>query len=103
MKQDQQVRIFDLVQSNYLNFIRQLGLCAVKLYYKDKSAKCRFPVDGPALLGMPDKELLGIWKTMCDMIEGQQVDREFNSEAREPYNALSCKVNTDRESRSDNL
>ena len=40
--------------------IEQLGMCTVKSKHKDKSANCRFfvvPVEGTALLGMPDIEL----------------------------------------------
>ena len=45
--------------------IEQLGMCSVKLNYKDECVKCRFfavPGDGPVLLGMPDIELLSILK-----------------------------------------
>ena len=70
-----------------------------------KVARCRFYVvlgDSPAFLGMPDIELLGIMKIMCDVIEGQQADRMFDSQIIEPFSALSCKANTDIEGRSDN-
>ena len=39
---------------------------------------------------------------MCDVVEGQQADRKFNSQMMVPSIALSCKVHTDQESRSDN-
>ena len=45
--------------------IEQLSVCTVKLRHKDKVVRCKFfvlPRDGPVLLGMPDKELLGILK-----------------------------------------
>ena len=38
---------------------------------------------------------------MCDVVEGQQADRKFNSLTMELSSALSCKANTDWESRSD--
>ena len=47
--------------------IEQIGMCTVKLRHKGKIARCRLflvPGDGPVLLGMPDKEFLGILKTM---------------------------------------
>ena len=47
-------------------------------------------VDGPALLGIPDIKLLNILKIMCDVIEGQQADRKFKSQAIEPSSAPSC-------------
>ena len=86
--------------------IEQIGVCTVKLRYKDKITRYRFfvvPGDGPALLGMPEIELLGILKIMCDVIEGQQADRNFDSQTMEPSSGLSCKVNIDWESRSDNV
>ena len=48
--------------------IEQLGVCAVKFRHKIKFPKCRFPVvpgDGPALLGKPDIEVLGVLKITC--------------------------------------
>ena len=46
---------------NNLN-TNQLGVCAVNMRHKDKVARCRItvvPGDSPALLDMPDMELLG--------------------------------------------
>ena len=82
--------------------IEQLGVCIVKLRHKNKIAKCRsfvVPGDDPALLGMPDIEL-GIMKIMFDIIEDQQADKKFAFQTMEPSSTLSCKTNTDRESRS---
>ena len=45
-------------------------MCTVILRHKDKIAKCRLfvvPGDGPALLGIPDIELLGIVKITCEV------------------------------------
>ena len=42
-------------------------------------ARYRFfvvPGVGPALLGMPDIELLGILKIMCEVVQDQQTDRK---------------------------
>ena len=47
--------------------------------------------------------MLGILKIMCEVVEGQQADGKFNSKTVEPSIALSCKANTDQESRSDNV
>ena len=51
--------------------IEQLGMCTVKLRHKNKSAQCRFfvvPGDGPALIGMPDIELLSVLRITCNVI-----------------------------------
>ena len=45
--------------------IEQLGICTVKLQHKDNIVKYRFfavPGYGPALLGMLDREVIGIPK-----------------------------------------
>ena len=50
----------------------ELGAHSIKIRYKDKCTKCKFFVvlcDGPALLGMPDIELLGMLKIMCEVVE----------------------------------
>ena len=81
-------------------------MCTEKLRHKDQIARCRFLVvsgGGPALLEMPDIELLSILKIMCDVVEGQQADRKFDSQTMEPSSAPSCKANTDWERRSDNM
>ena len=91
---------------NQLNDIEQLGVCTVQLRHKEKIARCRIfvvPGDSPALLGMPDIELLVGLKIMCYVVEGQQVDRKFNSQTVEPSSALSCNKNTHQDSRSDNV
>ena len=43
--------------------MKQLGVYTVRLRHRDETAKCRFfivPGNGPALLGIPDIELLSI-------------------------------------------
>ena len=60
------------------------------------------PGDGPVLFGMYDIELLGIPQIMCDVIEGQQEDRKFDSQTMEPSNATNCKANTDIDRKSYN-
>ena len=85
--------------------IKQLGMCTVKLRHKNKIARCRFfvvPADSQTLLGMPDIELLQILKIMCEVVEGQQADKKFDSKTMELSSTVSCRVNTDWESRSDN-
>ena len=81
-------------------------MCTVKIRYKDKVASCRFfivPRDSPVLLGIPDIELLDILKVICDVTEGQQADRKFDSQTIESSSTLSNKVNTDIEGRSYNV
>ena len=53
---------------------------------------CVFAVlgDGPALLGMPDIELIGIIKIMSEVVEDQWVDRKFDSQTMAPASTLSC-------------
>ena len=60
------------------------------------------PRDGPALLGMPDIELLGILKIMSEEEEGQQAARKFNSQTIKQPSAPSCTANIDRKIRSNN-
>ena len=59
--------------------IEQLGVCTVKLRYKDEDVKCGFfvvPDDGPRLLGKPGIELLGILRIICEVMDGQQNARK---------------------------
>ena len=72
--------------------IEQLGVSLVKARHKDKVTRCRFfivPGDGPALLGMPDVKLVGILEIMCEVVEDQWVDREFNLQTIESASTLS--------------
>ena len=81
-------------------------MCTIKLEHKDKLVRCVFsvvPGGSPALLGMSHVEMLGILKMMCKLVEGQHVDKTFNSQTMKPSSDLSCKANTDWESRPDNL
>ena len=59
-------------------------------------------VYGPALLGMPDIELLGMLMIMCEVVGGQQIHWKFNSRAMKLSSTLSCKANKHLEIRSDN-
>ena len=52
---------------------------------------------------MPDIELLGILKIMCDVVEGQQADMKYNSQTIEPPITLSCKVKIVLEKKLDNV
>ena len=84
----------------------QLGVCVVKLRYKDKIVRYRFfavPGEGQALLGIPDIEFLGKLKMMCDVIESQEADRKCNSQTMEPSSTPCCKANTETKFRSDNV
>ena len=50
---------------------------------------------------MPDIELLGLLKVTCEVVEGQQADRKFNSQTIQLSNGRRCKANTDWEITSD--
>ena len=65
----------------------------VKLRQNDKVSKYRFfvvPGDGPALLGMPDTEVLGILKIICEIINGQYAGMKFNSKITQPTGILKA-------------
>ena len=65
--------------------IEQLGRCSVRIRHNNKCAKCRFfivPGDGPALLRMPDIELLGIIRVMCERIGNKANARKFDMQTR---------------------
>ena len=61
--------------------IKQLGVCTVRLRYKDKTEKYRFlvlPEDSPAWgTSMPDIQLSGILKIMFEVVTGQQAERKI--------------------------
>ena len=62
--------------------IEQLDICTVKLNHKDNVNKCRFfvvPGDGQVLLGTLDIEMLCILKITCEVTDGQQASRKFDS------------------------
>ena len=82
-----------------MNF-EQLGGCAVKFRHKDEIARCGFPVGYISTLpGMPDIELLSLLKEMCDVMESQRAQRKFKSQTMKPLSAMSCKANTDVDTR----
>ena len=63
--------------------IEQLSVCTIKLRHKDKCIKCRFfviPDDCPALIGMPDIELLSKLGIMCGIIGRPHETRKFDSQ-----------------------
>ena len=72
--------------------IEQLGMCTVKL-----SVKCRcfvVPNDGPALLGMPNIELLSIVQITCKVISEphESRSRKFDSQTIKTSNIPSCRT-----------
>ena len=78
----------------------------VHLRYKSKVARCGFfivPGDGPTLLGLPDIELLGTLKITCNVVEGQQAGRKFDSQTTKPTAVLNCEIHTGEDCRSDNM
>ena len=56
--------------------IEQLDSFAVKLRHKDKVV----PGNVPTLLGVPDTEVLGILRIICEVLDGQQAVRKFGSQ-----------------------
>ena len=60
----------------------QLSVFSVKIRLKDRVVRCKFfavPGDSPAVLGIPDMEWLGLLMFMCNVMEGQQDGRKFDS------------------------
>ena len=53
------------------------------------------PGDGPALVGMPDREILHILRIICGVVGGQSADRKLNSQTIEPSSTPNCKPNLD--------
>ena len=54
-------------------------MCTVRLRQKYKNAKCRFFVVswvGPALLGIPDTEMLSLLRIMCKVISDTHEKQE---------------------------
>ena len=85
--------------------IEQLGVCTVRLRHKDKIVRCRFfelPGESPALLGLPELELLYILKILYEIVESQQTYRKFDHQTMKPSTTPSFKANIDWERRSDN-
>ena len=67
----------------------------VKLRHKDKSAQCGFfvaPVDGQALLGMSDIELLNILRITCEVISESHESRKLDSQTIEASTSPSCRT-----------
>ena len=62
--------------------IEQLCRYSVRIGHNDKCIECRFfvvPDNGPALLGMPDVELLSIIRVICEAL-----DNKINACSRQP-------------------
>ena len=82
--------------------IEHLGV----LRHKDKVARCRFfvvPGDFPALLELQDIKVLAILEIMCEVVNGQQVGRKFDSQIMQPSSALSFKTYTKIDCRSHSM
>ena len=80
----------------YESDIKQLCVGRVKLGHKDKSAKCRFfvlPEDGPALLGVPNIEMLSILRITCDVIGESHEGRKLESQTVEASNRPTYRTN----------
>ena len=61
--------------------IDQLSRCTVSIRHNDKCVKHRFFViqgNGPALLRMPDIELLSIIRVMCETTDNKTTGRKFD-------------------------
>ena len=62
--------------------IEQLGRCSVNIRHNNNCVSCRFfevPLVGPASVGMPDIELLGIIKVMYETIDNKNTSRKFDT------------------------
>ena len=69
-----------LKMCNQLN-IEQLDRCSVRIRHNDKCVKCIFfvaPVDGPGLFWMPDIELVGSIRVMCETTDNKTNKRKFD-------------------------
>ena len=81
-------------------------MCTGILRHKYKIARCEFfevSWECQGLLGMPDIELLGMLKIMCEEVGGWQADRQFNPQLIKPSSALNWLANTGLEIRSGNV
>ena len=61
------------------------------------------PRDGTALPGMPDIELLGILKLMCEVVEDQLAGNMFDYQTIQPSSGYSYKANTGQQIKPDNV
>ena len=81
----------------------QLSRCSVKIGHNDKCFKCRFsvvPGDGPALLRMPDIELLDIQRVMCGTVDNKTNGRKFDSQTKHVADSQKCKTNRDPQAKA---
>ena len=61
--------------------IEQLSRCSARIRHSDDCVKCRFFVvldDGPALLGLQDKELFSFIRVMCETIGNKTNGRKLD-------------------------
>ena len=77
----------------------QLGRCSERIKHNDKCVKCR--LFGPALLGMPDMELLGIIRVMCETIDNKTNDRKFYLQNRHTVVGQNWSTNRDLQTKLD--
>ena len=78
--------------------IEQLSRYSVKIRHSDKCVKCRFFVvlcDGPAVLGMPDIELLGVIRVICEAIDNETNDKKLDVQTRHQADSQNCSTNRD--------
>ena len=59
------------------------------------------PGDGPALLRIPDKELLGIIRVICEAIDKKTANRKFAAQTRYAADSQNCKTNGDLQEKLD--
>ena len=86
--------------------IVQLGICTVKLRHENKCVRCRFfvvPGNGPALLGIPDIELLSILRITCDIRGELHENKKFYSKAIDISSSPSCKANETPQMKTDRV
>ena len=49
------------------------------------------PGSGPAFLGMPDIELLGIMRVICETVGNKTANRKFETQTRHAQDYQNCK------------
>ena len=59
--------------------------------------------ESPVLLGIPEKELLGILKIMCEVTGDPHNRRMLNSQTMQAPNGPSCKANKGQQIKKDNV
>ena len=69
----------------------------------DKFSVFVVPGDGPALLGMPDIEVLDLLKIMYEVMGDPNKSRMLNFQSIQAFNNPSCKANKVKEIKADNV